>query len=106
MRLIQAIDTGEASAADLERIILGDPTVAAMFLRITTKNGVGMDAGHGTVRNAVMQLGQKSVRTLAMSLALKHVVAAETPAASDFDKDLFSKHSLAVGFLARYLFAR
>ncbi len=104
-RLIEAIDSGEASAADLERIIMGDPLVAATFLRITSQSEVRSRGNQASIRAVVMRLGQKSVRSLAVSLALKNLLAHDE-VTSSFNRALFVKHSLAVGFLARYLFAR
>ena len=72
LRLIHAIDTGAASAIDLERIIASDPGLSANLLRISNSREPGMDApGVSTIRAAIMRLGQRSVRTLAVSLILR-----------------------------------
>lgn len=104
LRLINTIDTGEASAIDLERIILSDPGLAAGFLRAAVAASHG-EREFGTIRQAIMYMGQRSVRTLAVSLALQGVLAdPDTPPL--FDQAKFSRHSIFVGFLSRYVYAR
>lgn len=52
-----------------------------------------------------MRLGQRSVRTLAVSLVLQHIShGSQVP--HEFNVERFARHSLIVAFLARYLFAR
>src|SRR5687768_13347381 len=71
MRLINQIDSGDASAKDLEKVIISDPGLAASFLRAAVAaNTADRDSGISSIRQAIMHMGQRSVRSLAMSLAL------------------------------------
>jgi HD-like signal output (HDOD) protein len=106
MRLIQVIDSGAASAIDLERIIAADPGLSTSLLRISNARVPGMEPpGVSTIRAAIMRLGQRSVRTLAVSLILQNISHGKE-VAPQFQVDRFAKHSLFVAFLARYLYAR
>lgn len=102
-RLIFAIDTGEASAIELERIIVADPAVTATILSLT--NDDEELEGTSTIRQAIMRLGQRAIRTLAVSLTIKAFVREVGSSENQLLGD-FAKHSLAVGVAARYLFAR
>jgi HD-like signal output (HDOD) protein len=106
MRLINQIDTGEASAKDLEKVIIGDPGLAASFLRAAAAaNTPERDIGISSIRQAILHMGQRSVRSLAMSLALQGLLASSHLPPS-FDRKRFAYHSIFVGFLSRYVFAR
>lgn len=105
VKLVKSIDTGEASAADLERIIVADPALSAEFLRMASVASTGGVPRYSSIRGAIMLLGQRTVRSLAMSLLLRHMTST-APKTQYFDTGRFSRHSLAVAILARFLFAR
>ncbi|MGV3617817.1 MAG: HDOD domain-containing protein [Fimbriimonas sp.] len=100
--LVRVIDTGEASALDLERIIAADPSLCAMLMRVAASRP--MVNPPGSLRTAIMRIGQREIRSVAISLAVKQAV--KTDAGCGFDVVRFARHSLYVGFLARYLAAR
>jgi len=104
MKLIQAIDGGEASARDLERIIAADPGLASTLLRVSAHDGVSF-LNPPTLRQVIMRLGQRSVRSVAVSLAMKELL--KDPCGSKyFEPFRFARHGLVVGFLARFVYAR
>jgi HD-like signal output (HDOD) protein len=107
LRLVQIIDSGSASARDLERIICADPGLTANLLRVSNARVTGETAhgGISTIRAAILRMGQRSVRTVAVSLIVQHI-ANGRDIASEFHVDRFARHSLFVAFLSRYLFAR
>ena len=106
LRIIELIDSGAASAIDLERIISTDPGLSGNLLRISNVRMPGMEqTGVTTIRSAIMKLGQRSVRNLAVSLIMQ-TVANGRDICPDFPVDRFAHHSLFVAFLSRYLFAR
>lgn len=102
LRLIHAIDTGEASAIDLERIIVSDPPLAASILTMAN-----LEMGHGntTIRHAIMNIGQRSIRASAMSLTVRNITKAIS-LEPHVGQESFANHSLAVALISRYLFAR
>lgn len=104
LRLINVIDGGEASAIDLERIILADPGLAAGFLRAAAANH---ETEHqlSSIRQAIMYMGQRAVRSLAMSLTVQGLLGS-SEGSSTFNQRLYSRHSIFVGFLSRYVYAR
>jgi HD-like signal output (HDOD) protein len=104
IQLVKTIDTGEASASHLERIIASDPALSAEFLRMASIASVGGVPRYSTIRGAIMLLGQRTVRSLAMSLILRHMSFAR-PKTPNFDSIRFSRHSLGVAMIARFLFA-
>ena len=104
LRLISTIDTGEASAIDLEKIIVSDPGLAAGFLRAAHAACHG-EREYTTIRQAIMYMGQRAVRSLSTSLALQGMLT-NPDARVPFNAQTFSRHSIFVGFLSRYVFAR
>lgn len=104
LRLINTIDTGEASAIDLEKIIVSDPGLAASFLRAAAAAAHG-DIEFGTIRQAILYMGQRAVRSLSVSLALQGILI-NPDVVIPFNQLAFSKHSIFVGFLSRYVYAR
>jgi len=107
LRIVHLIDSGSASARDLERIICSDPGLSANLLRVSNArvSGESVHGGISTIRAAILRLGQRSVRTVAVSLIVQHI-ANGRDIASEFNVDRFARHSLYVAFLSRYLFAR
>lgn len=104
MRLIRVIDTGEASAIDLERVVTCDPALTADLLRAASLMGT-VEAPITTVRGAIMRLGQRTVRSVGTSLLINDMVK-KYRSVPGFDPIGLARHSLFVGFMARYLFAR
>jgi len=105
LQLIRTIDSGDASAAELERIIINDPSLSAEFLRLATTSQIGKQAPQlSSIRAVIMRMGQRTVRALATSLLLRDLVRSE--GASALDMKLFAKHSLAVGLIAKFLYGR
>ncbi len=107
MRIVHVIDSGAASAKDLEHIIGSDPGLTANLLRVSNARVLGETSpgGISTIRAAIMRMGQRSVRTVAVSLIVQHIANGKDTA-KEFDVDRFARHSLYVAFLARYLYAR
>ena len=105
VRLIEAIDSEEISARGLENIIATDPALAAKVLRVANSALAGYDTHVGTIRGAILRIGLSAVRAIALSFTVTQVGAFErvTPT---FDVHRFARHSVFVGVLSRYLFAR
>ena len=102
--LIETIDRGDASASELERIISKDPLLAAAFLKCAALEDLSR-SDDTSIRYLIMRLGQNSVRNLALSLVVRRVLR-DNKRGSSFDSDRYSRHSLAVGLLGRYVLAR
>ncbi|MBX3095848.1 MAG: HDOD domain-containing protein [Fimbriimonadaceae bacterium] len=105
LRLCEAIDKGDASAQQLERIIISDPALTAGVLRAASAAAfAGYSRGATTIRQAIMVLGERAVRSLAVAVWVSSIVKNAT--AAQFSAALFANHSMFVGLTARYLFSR
>ncbi len=103
LNLCEAIDQGEASAAELERIVLGDPSITAGVLRAANSALYGGKTNQAsTIKGAIMVLGQRAVRSVAVSVWVQSLVHA-AKGSPNFEPRRFSEHSMFVGFLSKYL---
>lgn len=100
--LLRVIDSGEASAVDIERIVATDPALFTMIMRVAASNNPANPPA--SLRLAIMRIGQREIRSMAISLGIKRLVHVDRP--NTFDAARYARHSLTVGFLTRYLFAR
>jgi len=103
MRLAQVIETGDASLGEVERIICTDAGLAVRVLRASNTAKFAAIEPVVTLRGAIMRLGFKSVRSLALSFAIHDVIRIGK---TEIDMQRFAFHSVFVGLLARYIFAR
>src|SRR5436309_2216856 len=102
IKLIEAVDSGDASSRDLERIISADPVLASRVLRLANTATFGSSSGAvSTMPMAIMRLGQRSVRALAVSLLMQNVT--NGPKVPPAFAQRLANHSLFVAFLSRYI---
>lgn len=104
VKLIKTIDTGEASTVDVEKIVAADPQLCMDLLRAANSASAG-GARIATIRSAIMRLGQRTVRSLAVSLLIQDTFKKYT-GVHGFDPRALARHSLFVGHMSRFLFAR
>lgn len=102
LRLVEAIDSGEASAIQLERIIISDPPLAANVLALAN---VDLGNGNTTIRHAIMNLGQRAIRSSAMSFTIRNLVRS-IGFGRELSQNGFFCHSLATAFISKYLLGR
>jgi len=63
MKLVQRIDNGAPSAAELEKVIAADPALTAKMLKAASSVIMARDGnGITTIRGAILHLGHQSVR--------------------------------------------
>ena len=98
-RVMQTINDPTTSAADLNRLILGDPALASKVLRLVNSSYYGFPRRISTITHAVVILGFNTVRNLTTSLG---VFTAFDPGgqATALDRDKFWAHSLGVAVAA------
>jgi HD-like signal output (HDOD) protein len=103
MRVCEAIDRGTSGAAELERIVLADPALTASILKVANSplHGGGTKQTT-TVKGAIVALGERSVRSIAVSVWVQSLIQ-QSQCSPSFSAKQFSEHSLFVGFLAKYL---
>ncbi len=106
LQLCEAIDKGVANTAELERYVLGDPAITAGLLRAANSALYGGRTHQAsTVQGSIMLLGQKAVRSIAVSVWVQALVQ-QAKAAKNFDPQRFAEHSMFVGFMSKYLLSR
>lgn len=68
MRLLGTLDAPDASAQDLATIVEGDPSLAVRLLKVANSSFYGQRGRVATVRGAVVVLGSKTLRSLALAV--------------------------------------
>lgn len=105
-RLMEAIDNSGASASQLAQITAADPMLCAKILRAAnSQGGVNGLAQVGSIQGAILRLGHQAVRSIAISLTVQATFATKEEG-SAFDPVTFARHSILVGLVARYVYAR
>lgn len=103
LRLIQILEHDDVSSGEVERIIIGDPALTVAVIRAASSALYGGEEC-STIRGAIMRLGHRAVQSVAVSLGVQALMG-EGQNKSQFDRNRFARHSIFVGFLARYLYA-
>jgi HD-like signal output (HDOD) protein len=62
--LVLVIDSGEASALDIERIIASDPALSTMLMRVAA--GAYPGNPPSSLRMAILRVGQREIRSIAI----------------------------------------
>ncbi len=103
-RLMEVLESVHAPAIEIEKIVISDPMLCMRLLRLAS-NQMGNGERLTSVRSAVLRLGQRAVRSLAISLGMEAMFTSRQ-SESLFDPMGFAQHSILVGLMARYTFAR
>jgi HD-like signal output (HDOD) protein len=106
LRLIEVIDGGEPSLHELEQIVSVDPALAANIIRAASNAAYATQGWHvTTVTGAIMRLGVRNVRTLALTFTL-HSVFGRATRSQYFDPGQFARHSVFVAAMGEFLYVR
>lgn len=106
LRLLGALEVPGSSSQDIARIIETEPALAARLLKLANSPFYGQRGMISTVRNAVIVLGAKTIRSLALAV-WTHTLQAQ--ARDDREMTLLAPllaHGLAAGVAARMLAER
>ncbi|MEO6396851.1 MAG: HDOD domain-containing protein [Tepidiformaceae bacterium] len=101
IRAIALADDERMAAMDLAAIISSDPALAAQLLGLYNSAYYGYARRITNVREAVIMLGMRTVRSVAISSAI--IDAFRVPEIEGFDQDLFWAHSVCVGLVAEVI---
>lgn len=101
-RAIQLAEDERSAAMDLATVISSDQALTAKLLRLSNSAYYGYSRRIGNVREAVILLGMRTVRSVAISSGIIDSFSVPTPHAQ-FHKDLFWAHSVSVGLVAEVL---
>jgi HD-like signal output (HDOD) protein len=103
-RLVQVCDDPDSSLHDAEHVIASDPGLTAMILRAaSTARYVGLGRPVTTVATAIMRIGLKSLKSLAMTHAFRTLL--DQGKRSDwYDPRRLAGHSVFVAVTMQHLF--
>lgn len=104
-RLMAACQNSETNCNDVSEIIECDPGLALRILRMTNSAMFGLRNEVRTIEHAVVVLGMRAVRDLAMSLAAANLFANGNPTA-EIERQSLWHHSLSCATVARLLAKR
>lgn len=97
-RVIQLAEDERTAAMDLATVISSDQALTAKLLRLSNSAYYGYARRISNVREAVILLGMRTVRSVAIASAI--IDALRAPDSEEFDQDLFWAHSVCVGLVA------
>jgi putative nucleotidyltransferase with HDIG domain len=101
-RAIQLAEDERSAAMDLATVISSDQALTAKLLRLSNSAYYGYSRRIANVREAVILLGMRTVRSVAISSGIIDSFSVPTPHES-FEKDLFWAHSVSVGLVAEVI---
>jgi len=99
MRAIQLAEDERAAAMDLATVVSSDPALTAKLLRLSNSAYYGYARRIATVREAVILLGMRTVRSVAIASGVIDAFNAQQRK-DGFNRDLFWAHSVVVGLVA------
>lgn len=105
MEILKITGSEDSSASDLTHIVLRDPTLTTRLLKLANSVTYGQVQQVATVNQAVLLLGFRAVKSLALSTAVYDAFAGHNVF---FENDLkrFWRHSLETAAYAQLLAAR
>lgn len=106
IRLVQTCESEGATLQDAEKIVASDPGLATTVIRAaSTARFFGMGGPTTSVSSAVMRLGLRALKALAMTYTFRALLD-RRHGSEHYDPRPFSKHSVFVGIGAQYLYDR
>lgn len=103
-RIMSIAEDEKSSAMDLAQVISTDNALTAKLIRLSNSAYYGFARKVSSVREAVLLLGFKQVRQVAVGASMMNAFRRESP--DGFDMDLFWGHSVAVAVAAEALAKR
>lgn len=97
-RAISLAEDERTAAMDLASVISSDQALTAKLLRLSNSAYYGYARRIGNVREAIILLGMRTVRSVAITSGI--IEALEIEEVQGFDKELFWAHSVSVGLVA------
>ena len=101
LEILRLSQQDDVSIGDLASTVASDPALSVRLLKYANSAMVGMSKEVTSVRDAVMLLGIRSVRLMALSFSL--VSTNDGAACPGFDYGQFWSHSVACAVACRYL---
>jgi len=102
-KAIQLAEDERSAAMDLATVISSDQALTARLLKLSNSAYYGYARRISNVREAVILLGMRTVRSVAISTAIIDALRIPQLENSRFDQDLFWAHSVTVGIIAEVI---
>lgn len=100
-KAIQLAEDERSAALDLANVISSDQALTAKLLRLSNSAYYGHSRRIANVREAVVLLGMRTVRSVAIASGIMD--ALKVPELDGFEQDLFWAHAVCVGLVAEQL---
>lgn len=97
-KAIQMAEDEHSAAMDLAAVLSSDQALTAKLLKLSNSAYYGYSRRIGTVREAVILLGMRTVRSVAIASSI--IEAFDVSPIRGFSRDLFWAHSVCVGLVA------
>lgn len=97
---VLSFDDETVSLQEMSHVLSGDPALTAALLKVANSAYYGFSRRLATVREAVLLLGFKQVRQVALGASLLNAFKHCAGEDDGFDLDLFWGHSIAVAVMA------
>ncbi len=101
-RLVQVLENPNSSMADAAAVIEKDAATSAMMLQLVNSALFGVPQRVGDIKTAVSYLGLEMVKTLALSVEMRHTQGAAPPCPG-FDPEQVQQHGLLAARISRRL---
>jgi putative nucleotidyltransferase with HDIG domain len=102
-RAIQLAEDERSAAMDLATVISSDQALTSKLLKLSNSAYYGYARRISNVREAVILLGMRTVRSVAISSAIIDAFKVPELERGGFDQDLFWAHSVSVGLVAELI---
>ena len=100
LRVLQFAEADAGGAAELAAILSADPALSAKLIRVSNSAYYGFTRRFSTVREAVIVLGFKQVRQMAVAASMVDAFRPARSPIDGFDMDLFWGHALTVAMIS------
>jgi len=103
MEVLRLTRREDSTVDDLIRVIQADAALTARILKVVNSSLFGMPRKIASVRQALVALGQRSVRMMAVSLSLVDAVRKVSDSGDAFDPAVYWRRSLSIAVASRLL---
>src|SRR5689334_7992258 len=98
LKVMQLIESEQATAEELAKIVASDPAVAARVLKISNSSFYGCRRQIQTLSSAIVVLGFSTLKRLVVAASLKQVYKPY-----DLTEKMLWEHSFAAGIAAKII---
>ena len=102
LRIIRAAEDESAGPEELRHALESDAALSARVLRYVNSSAVGLRSRVTNLRTAIIFVGYKQIRNLAVTASVSDIFRAEEPIGAYSRRGLW-RHLVAVGVTARFL---